>query len=232
MKQVVSRRSWDIQFADRQRQVQGRRAEASSSSCSSDLIVASGTIVEIHGHTDDSGSVGHEHALSEERAFAVKKWLEEQSPANFPRGAHQGVRPRPDRAGRSERHVGGAGQEPARRDRAGHRRADLTDVHSSIRARALAATRARERGAVSAEPGRLARIFLPNRAVDRATAIGLVALWAVVAFVVWLASPWQSLPAPREVWRAFGSLWWDGGMGPELFTTLKLITHALFLTGA
>jgi NitT/TauT family transport system permease protein len=84
--------------------------------------------------------------------------------------------------------------------------------------------------AQAAEPGRLARIFLPNRAVDRATMLGLVAAWAVAAFVVWVASPWQSLPGPGEVWAAFGRLWWHGGMGPELFTTLRLITHALLLT--
>jgi NitT/TauT family transport system permease protein len=84
--------------------------------------------------------------------------------------------------------------------------------------------------AVAAEPGRLARIFLPNRAVDRATMLGLVAAWAVAAFLVWVASPWQSLPGPGEVRGAFGRLWWTHGMGPELFTTLKLITHALFLT--
>lgn len=82
----------------------------------------------------------------------------------------------------------------------------------------------------SGEPGRLARIFLPNRAVDRPTMLALVALWVVAAFVVWLASPWQSLPGPGEVWRALGQLWWKGGMGPEMFTTLKLITHALLLT--
>lgn len=82
----------------------------------------------------------------------------------------------------------------------------------------------------SGEPGRLARIFLPNRAVDRPTMLALVALWVVAAFVVWLASPWQSLPGPGEVWHAFGELWWKGGMGPEMFTTLKLITHALLLT--
>jgi len=81
-----------------------------------------------------------------------------------------------------------------------------------------------------AEPGRLARIFLPNRAVDRPTMLALVALWALGAFVVWLASPWETLPRPGEVWTAFGALWWKGGMGPELFTTLKLITHALVLT--
>jgi NitT/TauT family transport system permease protein len=82
----------------------------------------------------------------------------------------------------------------------------------------------------AAEPGRLARIFLPNRAVDRTTMLGLVAGWAAAAFIVWLASPWQSLPSPREVWTALGQLWWAGGMGPELFVTLKLITHALVLT--
>jgi NitT/TauT family transport system permease protein len=80
------------------------------------------------------------------------------------------------------------------------------------------------------EPGRIARIFLPNRTVDRPTMLALVMLWGGAAFFVWLASPWESLPNPREVWSAFGELWWKGGMGPELFTTLKLITHALVLT--
>jgi NitT/TauT family transport system permease protein len=80
------------------------------------------------------------------------------------------------------------------------------------------------------EPGRIARIFLPNRAVDRPTMLALVAFWAVAAFIVWLSSPWASLPGPGEVWHALGQLWWKGGMGPELFTTLKLITHALLLT--
>jgi NitT/TauT family transport system permease protein len=60
--------------------------------------------------------------------------------------------------------------------------------------------------------------------------LALVALWVVAAFITWLASPWESLPGPGEVWHALGQLWWKGGMGPELFTTLKLITHALLLT--
>lgn len=82
----------------------------------------------------------------------------------------------------------------------------------------------------AAEAGWAARIFLPNRAIDKATMIGLVAAWAVAALVLWAASPWQSLPGPGEVWPALGRLWWTHGMGPELFTTLKLITHALLLT--
>src|SRR5262245_45668710 len=76
----------------------------------------------------------------------------------------------------------------------------------------------------------VARVFLPNRAVDAATALILVAFWAGTALLVWVASPFASLPTPMEVWRALGSLWWQHGMGPELFTTMKLILHALVLT--
>ncbi len=77
---------------------------------------------------------------------------------------------------------------------------------------------------------RLRRVFLPNRSIDRATAFVLVAAWAASALAVWSLSPWESLPGPREVLGALGTLWWQHGMGPELFTTLKLISHALFLT--
>jgi len=72
--------------------------------------------------------------------------------------------------------------------------------------------------------------FLPNRPVDRTMALALVAFWLVIAFLAWLAVPFQSLPRPGEVWSALGSLWWEHGMGPELFTTIKLIAHALLLT--
>src|SRR5205814_6844563 len=42
--------------------------------------------------------------------------------------------------------------------------------------------------------------------------------------------PFQSLPTPPEIWRALGSMWWEHGMGPELVTTIKLISHAILLT--
>lgn len=35
------------------------------------------------------------------------------------------------------------------------------------------------------------------------------------------------LPSPGEVWSALGSLWWEGGLGVELFSTLRLIGVAL-----
>ncbi|MDB4955159.1 MAG: hypothetical protein JWO36_2728 [Myxococcales bacterium] len=72
--------------------------------------------------------------------------------------------------------------------------------------------------------------FLPNRTVDKTTALLLVLLWLVAAAIAWIASPFASLPGPGEVWHALGNLWMEGGMAPELFTTLKLILHALALT--
>ncbi len=58
----------------------------------------------------------------------------------------------------------------------------------------------------------------------------LVIVWGAAGLLAWFASPWETLPAPREVWDAFGTLWWSQGMGPELLTTFKLIFHALALT--
>lgn len=47
------------------------------------LLVASNTVVEIHGHTDNQGGAEANQALSERRAFAVQKWLEARAPRNF-----------------------------------------------------------------------------------------------------------------------------------------------------
>jgi NitT/TauT family transport system permease protein len=75
-------------------------------------------------------------------------------------------------------------------------------------------------------------ILLPNRAVSSTTALALVILWAAGLLFYWMATPYQTLPTPREVLTAFGDLWWNHGMGPELGVTLRLIFHALFLTVA
>ncbi len=72
--------------------------------------------------------------------------------------------------------------------------------------------------------------FLPNRPADRAMMLALVGFWAVVALLLWLAVPFATLPKPGEVWSALGSMWWEHGMGPELFTTLGLIADALLRT--
>ncbi len=61
-------------------------------------------------------------------------------------------------------------------------------------------------------------------------ALALIGFWLAIALLAWLAMPFATLPKPGEVWSALGSLWWTHGMGPELYTTLKLIGHALLLT--
>jgi outer membrane protein OmpA-like peptidoglycan-associated protein len=40
--------------------------------------------VEVHGHTDNQGGVDANQQLSEDRALAVKKWLEHRSATTFP----------------------------------------------------------------------------------------------------------------------------------------------------
>ena len=74
------------------------------------------------------------------------------------------------------------------------------------------------------------RVFFPNQVIGQPLLLMVTAFWVAAALVLWSASPWQSLPGPGEVVRAFGTLWWQQGMGPELFSTLKLILHATFLT--
>ncbi len=85
MTQVVSKKSWDIQFNTG---TSGFTKEATGQlgSLRDDLVVAGGTMVEIHGHTDAHGSADANMRLSEERAFAVKRWLEQSAPSSFPEG--------------------------------------------------------------------------------------------------------------------------------------------------
>ncbi len=83
--QVVSRRSWDIQFATGSDKFT-QEALSQLETLFKDLVVAGGTLVEIHGHTDNQGTGDKNQTLSEARAFAVQKWLEKKSPSNFPEG--------------------------------------------------------------------------------------------------------------------------------------------------
>jgi OOP family OmpA-OmpF porin len=82
---VVSRKSWQINFESGSANFTPS-ATAQMEQLLRDLLVASGTAVEVHGHTDSAGNPDKNMALSEERAFAVKQWLEAKAPANFPEG--------------------------------------------------------------------------------------------------------------------------------------------------
>jgi OmpA-OmpF porin, OOP family len=83
--QVVSRRAWQINF-DSGKSTFTPAAEAQLQQLLRDLLVAGATLVEIHGHTDNAGNPQSNMQLSEDRAFAVKQWLEGQSSVNFPEG--------------------------------------------------------------------------------------------------------------------------------------------------
>ena len=76
----------------------------------------------------------------------------------------------------------------------------------------------------------LKNAFLPNRAIDKKMAFGIVAFWIAIALLVWFTMPFATLPSPGEVWHALGHLWNEEGMSQDMFVTLKLLFHALFLT--
>ncbi len=82
---VVSRKAWDIQFETGSATFTPS-AQAQLQTLLKDLTIAGGTLVEIHGHTDNVGGIDKNQALSEQRAFAVKQWLEQQAPNEFPEG--------------------------------------------------------------------------------------------------------------------------------------------------
>jgi len=57
-----------------------------------------GQLMQIHGHTDNTGNPVKNQALSQQRAVAVKQWLMRQSPVNYPDNriavyAHGGAQP-------------------------------------------------------------------------------------------------------------------------------------------
>ncbi len=79
-------------------------------------------------------------------------------------------------------------------------------------------------------PPGIALAFLPNRVLSRTTAAIVIAFWVVATLILWVALPWKTLPTPLEIGRALGTMWWTRGLGPELFTTLKLIASATFFT--
>jgi NitT/TauT family transport system permease protein len=73
-------------------------------------------------------------------------------------------------------------------------------------------------------------VLLPNRPIDQTMVLLLTAFWLGLALLIWVFSPFQSLPGPGETWAALGRLWWEEGMGRELGATLGLIFRALFIT--
>ena len=62
----------------------GKVERARLEELSRELLVAGGTLIQVHGHTDSIGNPEANQLLSEERAFAVRQWLMDKSSVNFP----------------------------------------------------------------------------------------------------------------------------------------------------
>lgn len=82
---IVSRRQWNIQFKPNTANFTPQ-AKALLTQLSRDLLIAGGTVVEVHGHTDNAGDPRRSMPLSKARALAVERYLETLSPVNFPQG--------------------------------------------------------------------------------------------------------------------------------------------------
>lgn len=72
--------------------------------------------------------------------------------------------------------------------------------------------------------------FLPNRVVSPGAIRILIAGQVAIALLIWLNSPFKVLPQPGEVLRALQSLWFEQGLGRELFISLGLNLEALAWT--
>ena len=84
-RKLVSRRQWNIQF-NPGKATFTPAAKTELNQLGRDLLIAGGTTVEVHGHTDNSGDPRTSMPLSEARAFAVANYLRKLSPVNFPAG--------------------------------------------------------------------------------------------------------------------------------------------------
>ncbi len=80
---VVGRRNWSITFVTGSADFTPESL-ATLRDLKDQLLVASGTLVDIHGHTDNVGDAAMNTALSERRAQAVSNWLRAQSAESFP----------------------------------------------------------------------------------------------------------------------------------------------------
>jgi len=82
-KNLVGHRVWDIHFNPGKASFTPD-AQKLLNQLAGDLLVASGTVVEVHGYTDSQGSQSTSLPLSQARAAAVEHYMESKAPVNFP----------------------------------------------------------------------------------------------------------------------------------------------------
>ena len=86
---VLSKRSWNISFNPGSANFTPQALRVMNQ-LSRELLVAGGTVIEVHGHTDNQGNNPKKSwELSKARALAVQNWLERRAPVNFPSGRIQ-----------------------------------------------------------------------------------------------------------------------------------------------
>jgi outer membrane protein OmpA-like peptidoglycan-associated protein/ABC-type nitrate/sulfonate/bicarbonate transport system substrate-binding protein len=84
----VSQRAWNIEFNSGQSTFTPA-AQKELNQLFDDLVVAGSLKVAVHGHTDNTGDPQKNQQLSEDRAMAVRQWLEAKSASAFPAGRIQ-----------------------------------------------------------------------------------------------------------------------------------------------
>lgn len=72
--------------------------------------------------------------------------------------------------------------------------------------------------------------FVPNRAISPMSLRIIIAFQVAIVLLIWINSPFPVLPQPDEVARAFRGLWFEQGLGRELWTSFGLNLQALGLT--
>lgn len=72
--------------------------------------------------------------------------------------------------------------------------------------------------------------FAPNRTISKMTLRIIVAFQVAIVLLIWINSPFKVLPQPGEVLRAFRGLWFEQGLGRELWTSFSMNLEALGLT--
>jgi outer membrane protein OmpA-like peptidoglycan-associated protein len=80
--QVVSKRAWSITFQSGSASFT-TETQSVLDSLEKDLVLTD-LLIEVDGHTDNTGDAAGNMALSQARAEAVRAWLAKQSPSNFP----------------------------------------------------------------------------------------------------------------------------------------------------
>ena len=83
LSETVAKRAWSIEFETGSANFTPQ-ALSTLENLYDQLNIASGLQVEIFGHTDDVGNPSSNMSLSEERAQAVKRWLQNKSSTNYP----------------------------------------------------------------------------------------------------------------------------------------------------